>query len=192
MVAHPLLMHCRATRAHGRPAPRTRVCAFFSLRRTATRSRSQPLASRLPLRCFPTSPLRLPSLFCGQEPTPAPASAASPPSPFQLSTRPQNLAPHPRAASQPPARLSRIGPAALLSFLLPILPPSLFCGQAVTTARSLAASPPSPLQLSTRPPKSRPKPPARNLPPAYRESAPLRSFPSSSPSSPPHYSEGKL
>ena len=82
-------------------------CALSFLCDARLRERSQPLANWLPLRCFPTSHLRLPSLICGQEPTAAPASAASPPSPFQLSTRPQNRAQNKISPNLPSLATSR-------------------------------------------------------------------------------------
>ena len=88
--------------------------------------------------------------------------------------------------------LSRIGSRCAASPPPPSASPSLFRGQEPTTAPASAASPPSPLQLSTRPPKSRPKLPGSRPPARLSQSAPLRSFPSSSLSPPPHYSAGKL
>ena len=108
-VAHPLLMRPSRDPRMGVLLPGPRACAFFLFSATqrgyeTTLSLS---AKRLPLRCFPTSHLRLPSLFCGQEPTPAPASAASPPSPFQLSTRPQNRAQNKISPNLPSLATSR-------------------------------------------------------------------------------------
>ena len=83
-------------------------------------------------------------------------------------------------------------PAALLPHLPPPPPPHSSVGK---SQLQLQHPPRHPLLPSNSPPDPQNlarEPPARNLPPAYCESAPLRSFPSSSPSSPPHSSAGKL
>ena len=59
-VAHPLLMRRRATRAWASCSPDLERALSFLCDATWLRLRSLPLANRLPLRCFPTSPLRPP------------------------------------------------------------------------------------------------------------------------------------
>ena len=142
--------------------PGSRACAFLLLRRAGE---NRALAIRLPLRCFPTFPppppprtsvgTRQPLLQHPPRRLLLPSN--SPPDPHNLGTRRQrDHARHPLANRLP-----------LHSFPPPYpIPPSFFCGQAVTTARSLAASPPSPLQLSTSPPFVAPSkpPPLRKTP----------------------------
>ena len=112
----PSASHAPVARpAHGRPAPRTSSVRFLFSATQRGYDNSLNLL-RIGSRCAasPTPPSAPPSLFRGQEPTTAPASAASPPSPLQLSTRPPKSRPR-TPGSQPPARLLRIGPATLLS-----------------------------------------------------------------------------
>ena len=106
-VAHPLLMHRRAPHAWASCSPDLeRALSFFSLQRTVVRGCETALSlSRIGSRCAasPPPPSASPSLFREQEPTTAPASAASPPSPLQLSTRPQKSRPKPEVATSPPS-----------------------------------------------------------------------------------------
>ena len=107
-VAHPLLMRRRATRAWASCSPDLERALSFLCNATWLRDMRSAYRESAPAALLPhLPPPPPPSLFRGQEPTTAPASAASPPSPFQLSTRPQNRAQNKISPNLPSLATSR-------------------------------------------------------------------------------------